>query len=249
MPALVDQATDAQRQQLSTMLNAYADTFEDRSAALLASVESTQTQLQADAVQRNAVLAETTAASQQQLAAALAGQFDGVTARLDQAVSQVAETFDERTRTLLTSIDASHTAFALTTQTQQAALTQQVADQLDGIARCFDGVVHTVSETWTSALAKHEHASDRLTQTLDQTQTSLAAKQGGTGRAYDGDAQRDHPACTAQAHGHDRKSLKSQVHANGLHEYPFHIERTVTIARHALPAAAAPADGPRGARC
>ena len=169
------QSTDAQRQQLSTMLNAYADTFEDRSAALLASVESTQTQLQADAVQRNAALAETTAASQQQLAAALAGQFDGVTARLDQAVSQVAETFDERTRTLLTSIDASHTAFALTTQTQQAALTQQVADQLDGIARCFDGVVHTVSETWTSALAKHEHASDRLTQTLDQTQTSLAA--------------------------------------------------------------------------
>ena len=155
------QSTDAQREQLSTMLNAYADTFEDRSAALLASVESTQTQLQADAAQRNAALAETTAASQQQLAAALAGQF--------------AETFDARTRTLLTSIDASHTAFALTTQTQQAALTQQVADQLDGIARCFDGVVHTVSETWTSALAKHEHASDRLTQTLDQTQTSLAA--------------------------------------------------------------------------
>ena len=169
-----EQSTDAQREQLSTVLNAYADTFEHRSAALLASVESTQSQLQADAAQQHAALAATTAASQQQLAAALAGQFDGVTARLDQAVSQVAETFGERTRTLLTSIDASHANFAQTTQTQQAALTQQVADQLDGIAQRFDGAVHTVSDTWTSALAKHEQASDRLTQALDQTQMALS---------------------------------------------------------------------------
>jgi hypothetical protein len=119
-------------------------------------------------------LTETTAASQQQLAGALAAQFDGVTSRLDQAVRQVADTFGERTQSLLTSIDASHATFAKSAQVQQAALTQQVASQLDGIAQRFDGTVQTVSNTWTSALAKHEQASDRLTQMLDKTQTSLA---------------------------------------------------------------------------
>jgi hypothetical protein len=115
-------ATDSQQQQLQGALTAYADTFEQRSAALLASVEATQARLQADAAQQQAALAETTAASQQQLAATLASQFDGVTARLDQAVSQVADTFGERTQALLTSIDASHAAFARATQAQQAAL-------------------------------------------------------------------------------------------------------------------------------
>ena len=169
-----EQATEAQHQQLQTALTAYADTFEQRSAALLASVDSTQARLQADAAQQHAALAETTAASQQQLAATLATQFDGVTTRLDQAVSQVADTFGERTQALLTSIDASHATFAQTTQAQQAAISEQVTGQLDGIAQRFDGAVQTVSETWTSALAKHEQASDRLTQALEQTQTSLA---------------------------------------------------------------------------
>ncbi|WP_310492970.1 DUF802 domain-containing protein [Dechloromonas sp.] len=169
-----EQATDTQHQHLQTALTAYAETFEQRSAALLASVESTQAKLQADAAQQHAALAETTAASQQQLATTLASQFDGVTNRLDQAVSQVADTFGERTQALLTSIDASHAAFAQTTQAQQAAISEQVANQLDGITQRFDGAVQTVSETWTGALAKHEQASDRLTQALEQTQTSLA---------------------------------------------------------------------------
>lgn len=130
--------------------------------------------LQADSDQQRANLADSTAAHQQQLAAALASQFDGVSARLDQAVSQVAGTFDERTRTLLTNIDASQAAFAQSTQAQQAAISEQVAGQLDGIARRFDGAVQTVADTWTGALAKHEQASDRLTQALEQTRTSLA---------------------------------------------------------------------------
>jgi len=169
-----EQATDTQHQHLQAALGAYAETFELRSAALLASVENTQTKLQADAAQQHAALAETTAASQQQLAATLASQFDGVTARLDQAVSQVAGTFGERTQALLTAIDASHASFAQSTQAQQAAISAQVAGQLDGIAQRFDSTVQTVSETWTGALAKHEQASDRLTQALEQTQTGLA---------------------------------------------------------------------------
>ena len=209
-----EQATDAQHQQQQAALTAYADTFELRSAALLTSVENNQAKLQADAAQQHATLAETANASQQQLAATLASQFDGVTSRLDQAVTQVADTwqtalsqhtstsdvlnqkldttltafadtFGQRSQALLDSVNGthaalktelatSHAAFAQTTKEQQAALTQQVATQLDGIAQRFDGAVQTVSDTWTSALTKHEQASDRLTQALDQTQTSLA---------------------------------------------------------------------------
>ncbi|TXH46708.1 MAG: DUF802 domain-containing protein [Burkholderiaceae bacterium] len=169
-----EQATDRQHQHLQSTLAAYAETFEQGSAALLASVGDTQARLQADAAQQHAALAETTAASQQQLAATLASKFDGVTTRLDQAVAQVADTFGERTQALLTSIDASHAAFAQSTQAQQAAISEQVAQQLDGIAQRFDSAVQTVSGTWTEALAQHEQASGALVQALEQTQTSLA---------------------------------------------------------------------------
>jgi len=158
-----EQATDRQQQHLQGALAAYADTFAQGSAALLASVGDTQTRLQADAAQQQAALAAT-----------LASQFDGVTARLDQAVGQVADTFDQRTQALLTSIDASHAAFAQSTQAQQAAIGDQVAAQLDGIAQRFDSAVQTVSGTWTDALAKHEQASGSLVQALEQTQTRLA---------------------------------------------------------------------------
>jgi hypothetical protein len=158
-----EQATNRQQQHLQGALAAYADTFAQGSAALLASVGDTQTRLQADAAQQQAALAAT-----------LASQFDGVTARLDQAVGQVADTFGQRTQALLTSIDASHAAFAQTTQARQAAIGDQVAAQLDGIAQRFDGAVQTVSATWTGALAKHEQASGSLVQALEQTQTRLA---------------------------------------------------------------------------
>ena len=207
-------ATDVQHQQQQNALTAYADSFEQRSATLLASIESSQARLQVDAAQQHSALAETSTASQRQLAATLASQFDGVTARLDQAVSQVADTwqgalarhtsssdalnqqlqttlsafadtFGQRAQALLDSVDgthtalrselaASHAAFAQTTQAQQAAISEQVAGQLDGIAQRFDSAVQTVSDTWSGALAKHEQASDRLTQALNQTQTSLA---------------------------------------------------------------------------
>lgn len=209
-----EQATERQHQQLQAALTAYAETFDQRATTLLASVETTQAKLQADAAQRHAAFAEATTTSQQQLAATLATQFDGVTARLDQAVSQVADTwqaalgqhtrtsdalsekldttlstfadtFGQRSQALLDSVAGthaalkgelatSHAAFAQTTQAQQAAIGEQVASQLDGIAQRFDGAVQTVSETWTGALAKHEQASDRLTQALEQTQTGLA---------------------------------------------------------------------------
>ncbi len=169
-----EQATDAQRLDMQAALASYADTFERRSVNLLASVEAGQTRQQTDVAQQLASLTATAAASQQQLASTLAEQFTGLTTHLDQTISQIADTFGERSQAMLASIDASHTAFTETTQTQQATLAQHVATELDGIARRFDGAVQAVSATWTQALDKHEAASDRLTQALDQTQSNLA---------------------------------------------------------------------------
>lgn len=96
-----EQATDSQRRDLQGALTAYADTFEQRSAALLASVETTQARLHADAAQQHAAFAATATASQQQLASTFTDHFDGLTARLNRAVAQVADTFADRSATLL----------------------------------------------------------------------------------------------------------------------------------------------------
>jgi hypothetical protein len=96
-----EQATDAQRRDLQGALTAYVDTFEQRSAALLASVETTQARLHADAAQQHAAFAATATASQQQLASTFTDHFDGLTARLNRAVAQVADTFADRSATLL----------------------------------------------------------------------------------------------------------------------------------------------------
>ena len=188
-----EQAAASQQQQVQTALQAYADSFEQRSTSLLASVEHAQ-----------AAQAQTASEHQQQLASTLATQLDGVTSRLDAAVSHVAatwdgalarhsetsatlnhslqatlaaftDTFGERAQAVLSAVDASHAEFAKATQEQQSTLTQQVANQLDGIASRFDGTVQRVTDTWGSALARHEQASDRLTTALDRTQSTLAA--------------------------------------------------------------------------
>jgi hypothetical protein len=188
-----EQAAASQQQQVQTALQAYADSFEQRSTSLLASVEHAQ-----------AAQAQTASEHQQQLASTLATQLDGVTGRLDAAVSHVAatwdgalarhsetsatlnhtlqatlaaftDTFGERAQAVLNAVDASHAEFAKATQEQQSTLSQQVANQLDGIASRFDGTVQRVSDTWGSALARHEQASERLTTALDRTQSTLAA--------------------------------------------------------------------------
>ncbi len=98
--------------------------------------------------------------------------------QLQAALTVYAETFDQRATTLLASVETTQTKLQADAAQQQAALAETTAahqQQLaDTLASQFEGVVQTVSETWTGALAKHEQASDRLTQALEQTQTSLA---------------------------------------------------------------------------
>jgi len=153
-----EQATDSQRQQLQGALTAYADNFEQRSAALLASVDATQARLQADAAQQQAALASATSSSQQQLAATLAQQIEAITTRLDTVVAEVAttwqaalaqhtqssdalnqqlngtlsafaDTFGERSQALLASVDHTHAALKAELAASHAAFAQTTQDQ------------------------------------------------------------------------------------------------------------------------
>ena len=88
-----EQATDTQHHNLQAALQGYTDSFEQRSGALLASVEGLHASLQGDAEQRNAALIAATRETHQQLADTVTRQLDGVASRFDQAVGQVSDTW------------------------------------------------------------------------------------------------------------------------------------------------------------
>jgi hypothetical protein len=188
---------------LDTSVSRIAGSFDERTQSLLSTVADT-----------HAAITRTADAQQTHLASTLSAQIEAITQRLDQAVTTVADawqqalahdqttrstlnsalgstlngftdTFGSRSQALLDSVAEAHTALkaelaaqntrlAEHGEAQQRAIAGQVASQLDGIAQRFDQAVSTVSETWQAALSKHEHASERLTLALDQTQTALA---------------------------------------------------------------------------
>ncbi len=147
-------------------------------------------------------IARETTALQARVADAVETQLDGLSSRFDTAVTAVAETwtaalarhehssetlsgsleaslraytdtFEQRTASLLASVEAAHAALradlagTTTAMTQQTnALHARMADtvdtQLDGIASRFDTAVTAVTDTWTTALARHERSNADL---------------------------------------------------------------------------------------
>jgi hypothetical protein len=164
---------------------------EQRNTALVAATRDTHLQLaetvtrQLDGVASRFDLAVGQVADTWRSALAQQGEAsDSLHDTLQRALTGFAESFAERANGLLLAVDrnqsaihseisALHAQLAAATRTEQSALTQQVASQLDGLALRFDGAVSSVSDTWTRALASHEQASERLTSTLDKTQSGL----------------------------------------------------------------------------
>ncbi|WP_298602082.1 DUF802 domain-containing protein, partial [uncultured Zoogloea sp.] len=66
-------------------------------------------------------------------------------------------------------VEATMAGIARETSSLRETLTDTVAAQLDGLAGRFDSTVTTVADTWTSALARHEAASNALQTGLDAT--------------------------------------------------------------------------------
>ncbi|WP_442770447.1 DUF802 domain-containing protein, partial [Zoogloea ramigera] len=66
-------------------------------------------------------------------------------------------------------VEATMGGIARETSSLRETLTDTVKAQLDGLAGRFDSTVNTVANTWTAALARHEHTSDALQTGLDAT--------------------------------------------------------------------------------
>jgi len=152
-----EKAADAQHWQLQTALTGYADTFEQRAAALLASVAATQAQLQSDAAQQHSALAASTAASQQQLA----------------------ETFAERSAALLAEMRATQAAWQTEwvagEQARQASFTNvltAMADQLQAQWQQAGQATLAQQEQITSTLG--DTARDLVAATQRQAETTIA---------------------------------------------------------------------------
>ncbi|NMG27740.1 DUF802 domain-containing protein [Aromatoleum evansii] len=96
-----------------------------------------------------------------------------------------AETFEQRSGVLLSSVEETHvglradlaattTALAQETSTLHTRLADTVERQLDGVAERFGGTVATVADRWTTALASHERAGERLTAELHKSLEAFA---------------------------------------------------------------------------
>ena len=66
-------------------------------------------------------------------------------------------------------VEATMTGLALQTAAFQQRLTESVGLQLDGLTDRFGAAVTTVSDGWTSALARHERSSQQLADGLDRS--------------------------------------------------------------------------------
>ena len=163
-----EKATDAQRRDLQGALTAYADTFEQRSAALLASVETAQARLHADAAQQHAAFAATAAASQEQLANAFTDQFDSLTARLNQAVGQVANTFADRSAALLEEQRTAQITWRSEWTAGEEARQARFTDALTAMGGKLEA-------QWQQAGEKTLAQQEEITRTLDATARELVA--------------------------------------------------------------------------
>ncbi len=99
---------------------------------------------------------------------------------LKEALAIYADSFETRAAALLSSVEGAHgalrtelaaasTGMAQETAALHARLGNTVAAQLDGIATRFDTAMAAVSDTWSTALAHHEHSSEALGADLRKT--------------------------------------------------------------------------------
>jgi len=98
---------------------------------------------------------------------------DQLARQLQDALTAYTDTFERRSAALLASVGQAHadlradlaastTGMAQETTALHARMADTVGTQLDGLAARFGTAVTTVADTWTTALAKHERASENL---------------------------------------------------------------------------------------
>lgn len=183
--------------QLQVALAGFNDTFEQRTDALLASVGGTHAGLRADLAATAARLADETGSLHGKLAAAVATHLDGLTERFTQAVGGVeqiwtatlarqqqantdlaaslrqghaafAETFAQRSATLLASLQEAHSAL-------RADLMAGEAERRAAQATALEGMARSLRQEWQATGAETRAQQEHICRTLEATADMLTA--------------------------------------------------------------------------
>ena len=176
----------------------FAQTFEQRSSALLEQVAQRHAGWQGEMAAALAAMARETAASQQAMAATASMQLDGVAARLDDAVQRVtqswadavqrhevastrisdttgrslataAATFEQHSASLLRTVEQAHVEL----QTASAARDQQ---RVDAMASSLESMAASLQQQWQQAGAQSLEQQQRVVETMERTAREITVQ-------------------------------------------------------------------------
>ena len=146
------------------------------------------------------------------------------TEKLDQGLrdtlASYTDTFAQRSAALLASVDGAHAALrndlaATTTEIArqtgalQAGLAATVDTQLSGLAERFGSAVSSVTETWSTALAKHELTSENLSMSIRKSQETFAETFGQRSAALLATLGEAHAAWQTELAARDQERLRA----------------------------------------
>jgi Domain of unknown function (DUF802) len=134
--------------------------------ALVEQLRAAMAQLQSQTEQANAQLLASQQKFQQQAEAAYQALAASVGRSLEHSLSEGARI---ATATIQPLVDTTMGGITRETAALHGHIASTVAQQLDGLSARFEATTQTVADTWTSALARHEHSSESLAQRLGST--------------------------------------------------------------------------------
>jgi hypothetical protein len=232
-------ASDALTSGLDTTLGRFADTFEQRTAALLASVGSTHAALEAELAGSLAPLAAAPTVADNWWALFGDAQLDGLSGRFGSAVTTVAdgwtaalarheatsEALARDTRDALAAfvadfrqgsaaqLDALHAAHA----TLQAELASRDARRLAETTQALDGLAASLHQRWQDAGDAAQARQEQLCRTLDETARALSASTQAEARHTIAEVERlmasaaEAPRAAAEVIGQLRQELSASI--------------------------------------
>lgn len=192
-----ERSSENLNQGLQDSLAAYTDTFEQRSAALLASVETAHTGLRTDLAATTRELAQETSALHAGMAAKVETQLDGLASRFDSTVSTVADTWtaalaqhERASESLSAGMQASHASFAETFAQRSAALLATVQEthaawqaelaakdeaRLAALSQGLESMAGSLQQEWQQAGAQTLAQQEQICRTLGETAREISA--------------------------------------------------------------------------
>ncbi|HJW26754.1 MAG TPA: DUF802 domain-containing protein, partial [Rhodocyclaceae bacterium] len=153
-----ERTSDALAASLGQSLAGFAETFEQRSAALLSTVGESHAAFQADLAATLTGGARETASLHGNLADAMRRSVEAVTA-----------TFEQRSAALVATVDRSHAALA-------ADLAARDQERQAGLAGCLESLAASLRQEWQTAGAEALARQQQICATLDETARQVTAE-------------------------------------------------------------------------